>query len=180
MRIHGGVFIGLLAVASVGGGLVGAGWNQPQPVYHPDFNLSCPQPQRPQVNVSCPQPRVTTEEARTNWAQPPYEEVGFELAGSTLSVYDVDTYGEIYGKSMQPLLWTGHTAIMEEFDGQDLEEGDIIRFQVDGGGHAVHSVQGDYQEDGYVWTRGVNNRYGQRVELDAVTHVVKGVLYTSE
>ncbi len=63
----------------------------------------------------------------------------------------------ITGMSMQPAIWEGDTIYMEPVDGEDVELGDVIRFEDNQGFATIHAVIGTYRDWGYVSTAGYAN-----------------------
>ena len=115
-----------------------------------------------------------------NNIQSPHHSIDFSLQGDSLQVEDVDDYGRLYGSSMQPTIFDGHTVITRSFDGQDLEPGDIVRFEKDGKPY-IHRVKGDYQSQGYVVTQGDNNKRNDgKINTSKITDIVIGVLMTED
>jgi len=110
--------------------------------------------------------------------QPSHRNVQVDLEGSDAVISDVDAYGRLYGSSMQPTIFDGNTVISREFDGQDIEEGDIVRYERDES-YVLHRVTGDYQHEGYVETKGDNNKHTDgRIQVSDITHIVIGVIFT--
>lgn len=138
-----------------------------------------------QVNVSnsfspnVPQPNVSTDvrvdAAHNNYIQANNHDVGFSSSGTSLTVYGVDNWVTMYGSSMQPTMFTGHTALMREYEGGDLDEGSIVMTE----SSMVHRIKADYTgpRDFYA-TQGDNNKGSEVVKPSEITHVVVGVLYT--
>ncbi len=77
---------------------------------------------------------------------------------------------------MAPTIMDGDTVIPEEFDGQDLQEGMIVRANISGQ-IVVHRIVGNYQEQGWLKLSGDSEDSVQRVKTEQVTHVVKAVVY---
>lgn len=139
----------------------------------PECNVECPEPQRsiqPQVNIE-------DTSGAFNYIQAPYTPVDFDYNGNELSV-NVDALVRPEGKSMRPTIFSGNTLLMQEYTGETLSEGQIIRFR-NGDGYTVHRIEGVYTtSSGIYLTRGDNNDASERVNQEDITHVVKGVLFT--
>lgn len=99
-----------------------------------------------------------------------------ELYGQRLSIDDVDRLMNIYGSSMAPSIMEGDTLLLKKYEGQSLETGQIIAFDYNDK-TVAHRIVGDYQQNGYVLTRGDNNEYSERTNISSINYVVKGVVY---
>ena len=135
----------------------------------PTYNLSCPTP-----NVSAP--NVTVKDYPDNIQNADYD-TRTSYSSGTYSIKNIDAYGELYGSSMSPSIMDGDIVLSEEFEGQDLQEGMIIRFTTDDSGPIIHRIVGDYSPQGYVYTSGDRTDSREKVELENITHIVKAVIY---
>jgi len=127
-------------------------------------------------DVSCPEPAVNITNEYENIANPDIN-TDTRLIGDTLEVENIDITGKLYGNSMHPSIMDGDTVLLTEFNGQELEQGMIIRFKNQQGTYMIHRVWGNYQPIDYVMTKGDNNENMERVNVSQVTHVARGVLY---
>lgn len=135
----------------------------------PIYNLSCPE-----VNV--PKPNVTVKDFPDNIQNADYStDTGYE--SDTYSVHGVDATGELYGSSMAPSIMDGDVVLSEEYSGQELSEGMIIRFESESNGPIIHRIVGNYVEQGFVYTSGDRIDSREKVDLNQISHVVKGVVY---
>jgi hypothetical protein len=79
---------------------------------------------------------------------------------------------------MQPTIFSGNMALLQRYDGGEIEEGQILRY-TKGDSAAIHRVQANYLDTGgYLLMRGDNNRFSERIEKSQITHRVVGILYT--
>jgi len=78
---------------------------------------------------------------------------------------------------MQVAIWDGNTVCFREYNGQELKQGQVIRYR-ENGTYTVHTITGNYQERGYVKTRGYSRFKTRKIQLDQVTHIALGNLYT--
>ena len=113
----------------------------------------------------------------TNFQAPHLENLEYSVEDGQLTVDNVDFCGAIYGSSMQVGIWDDNTVCFREYTGQDLKQGQIIRYEVNET-YAVHSIVGDYEKLGYVDTQGYNTVQRERVEIERIRHVSIGILYT--
>lgn len=121
--------------------------------------------------------RETTQYVDKEDSSPIHNDVEFNLSGDELEVEDVDSYGEIYGSSMEPTLFNENTVIVREYTTQDIDQGDIVRYS-DEDNYVIHRVTGDYEDEGYVMTKGDNNVGSEKVLVEDIEHIIVGVLYT--
>lgn len=142
-------------------------------VYDPQYNLSCPEPKNEVQMVS----RDSEESSINNYIQAPYTEVDYNFEHQEVSVEADDTINP-EGKSMRPTVFSGNTLLLKDFEGGEIKEGEILRYE-DGDGFVIHRVQANYlKTSDYLLMRGDNNEYSSRITKDQVTHKVIGVLYT--
>jgi hypothetical protein len=91
---------------------------------------------------------------------------------------DVDAVSQPEGTSMEPAIYSGNTVLLQSYTSQDLEAGQIIRYDSEGG-HVIHRITSSYDDTrGYVITKGDNTRGTEKVSLNDITHITIGVLYT--
>ena len=133
------------------------------------------------VSLSCPtpivEPNVTVEDGFENIKNPDMD-TSFDYRSDKFIIEGIDAYGTVTGSSMNPSIQDGDIVFSERFEqGMDLEQGMIVRFVNSGGVAVVHRITGDYQDSGYLVTKGDNNERSERVNVSSVTHVVKGELY---
>lgn len=97
-------------------------------------------------------------------------------------VRGVDYTLDIEGMSMRPSLFTGHTVLVREYDGdRRLDEGAIVHVSGDEGG-MVHRINGIYLDSkGYYLVQGDNvDGIGDRIEPGDIQGVVVGVVYAGK
>lgn len=154
----------------------------------PEINIESPEapqvhtnytPPEQGINYTPPDQDITVKSSKANYIQANNHEVDYGFNEENLVVEDIDLTGKIYGTSMRPTMFSGHTMLLENYNNQELEEGDIIRFNTQSGAVA-HRIEGDYsfREEGYYLTRGDNNDGREKISPENITHIVKGVLYT--
>jgi len=135
----------------------------------PTYNLSCP---APEVKA----PNVTVKDYPDN-IQNANLDTEISYSSDTYKVHGIDAYGELYGSSMSPSIMDGDIVLSEKYEGQELQEGMIVRYKTDDSGPIIHRIVGDYQSRRYVITSGDGFDSKQKVKLDSITHIVKGVIY---
>jgi hypothetical protein len=133
------------------------------------------------VSLSCPKPivrpNVTVKDGFENIKNPDMS-TEFDYRSDKFIIEGIDAYGTVSGSSMNPSIQDGDIVFSEKFEqGMDLEQGMIVRFVNSGGVAVVHRITGDYQDSGYLVTKGDNNEGSEQVNVSSVTHVVKGELY---
>lgn len=135
-------------------------------------------PPNQDITYKPPDQDITVKSSKANYIQANNHEIDFQQTQSGITV-DIDDARPLYGTSMRPTIFSGHTLLLEEYTGQELEEGDIITFNTASGATA-HRIEGDYtfRENGYYVTRGDNNDGREQVNPENITYIVKGVLYT--
>lgn len=121
----------------------------------------------------------------TNYIQRNSHPIDFDMNwnNSNITIEDVDTWSQSYGKSMQPTMWSGHTLLMREVNPEkvSLREGMILRYESEDGGGVVHRLTGNYDRtSGELLMRGDNNQGSEVINTTQVTHKVIGVLYTED
>ena len=114
---------------------------------------------------------------QTNYIQAPYADPKYQSSKDSVTV-DVSSVSFPEGKSMQPTIFSGNMALLQRYDGEEIEEGQILRY-TKGDSAAIHRVQANYLDTGgYLLMRGDNNRFSERIEKSQITHRVVGILYT--
>ncbi|QIB75365.1 S26 family signal peptidase [Halogeometricum borinquense] len=140
---------------------------------------------QPVINVTCPDLDRNVSALKTELAeqfsqeyrgsiQGAHNDVDWDMHGGEVTI-EADIVSRIYGRSMQPTLFTGNRVVLVEYYGQDLSEGDIIRFE-NGDQHTIHRIRGDYELEGFVVTQGDANSGLEEVDLDRVTHVAHAII----
>jgi hypothetical protein len=128
-----------------------------------------------------PQGELKQESAVSSpgFIQAPYTKVNSTVGDNQVEV-EVSAVALPEGKSMRPTIFSDNMVLLEEYQGGEIREGQILRYS-SGDGHVIHRVQANYLDtSGYLLMKGDNNDYSTRVEPEKVTHRVLGVLYTSE
>ncbi len=144
-------------------------------VYNPSYNLSCPEPVR---NVQMTSTNQESPETNS-YIQAAYTSVDFDKNQQEVGI-SVSDVARPEGKSMRPTIFSGNTVLMEEYQGEEISEGEILRYSTDSG-YVIHRVQANYLDTGdYLLMRGDNNEHSSRIEQSQITHKVVGVLYTPE
>jgi len=117
------------------------------------------------------------EPPKYNYIQANYEDVNYSLGPESVTVKEVDQLVSVYGSSMRPTAFTGHTFLATEYDNQSLEEGTIVTTS----GGVAHRIEADYvSTSGYYMVRGDNGDSRERVSPEEIEMVVIGVLYTED
>lgn len=148
-------------------------------VHSPSYNLTCPE--IPEETVEASNTLDTDEGTRSinNYIQAPYTDVDYQLQDGKASI-SVDAVAHPEGKSMRPTIFSGNTVLLEEYDGGDITEGEILRYS-SGDRFVIHRVQANYLgTSDYLLMRGDNNDQSSRIEIDQVTHRVVGILPTEQ
>jgi len=115
------------------------------------------------------------EPPRYNYIQANYPGVNYSYEDGGILVEDLDEVITVYGSSMRPTMFTGHKALAVNYEGQSLEEGDIISTE----SGILHRIEANYvRTSGYYRVRGDNNERAEQVEPEEIDAVVVGVLYT--
>lgn len=154
----------------------------PDPVIRPNFSISttCPPLNYSKIENVCPEPNVTKEvniDMPYKNIQGSHHNIDYNFEGDDLCIDDTDTIMEMNGNSMQPTIFTGHEAIIKDYEDQILREGMIIIYDTERGSIG-HRISGNYlNTNGYVTTRGDNNQYFDTVYPENITGIVVGVLY---
>lgn len=118
-----------------------------------------------------PQPNIGTR------ARNPATDIDYRTQPEHVKVL-VDATSKPEGASMRPSIYSGNTVLLKNYTGENLESGQIIRYQ-SGAGHTIHRITASYDDtSGHVLTKGDNNDEPERVKVSTITHVAVGVLYT--
>lgn len=143
-------------------------------VYNPSYNLTCPEPVR---NVQF----TSTSSSETDtggYIQAAYTDVDYSFDGDEVTV-EASDISRPEGKSMRPTIFSGNTLMLEEYKGETITEGEILRYSTENG-YVIHRVQASYLDTGgYLLMKGDNNEHSSRINRSQVTHRVTGVLYTT-
>lgn len=122
---------------------------------------------RPNVSVTDPYHHIQNADHDTE----------VSMTAGNLNIDGVDSVMDTYGSSMAPTVMQDDKLLIQNYNNEkDLETGQIISFE-SGNGQTFHRIVGDYEERGYVLTRGDNNDYSEKVNLENVSYIVKGVVY---
>lgn len=154
-----------------------------QTYQEPNYNLSCPKPViKPEIQTSNPasneRDELRTGSETQNYIQNPETEINYEKNKRSVEV-GVDAVSKPEGMSMRPTIFTGNTVLLQEYNGKELESGQIIRYKSAEGGYVIHRIRASYLDtEGYLLVQGDNTESEERVEKEKITHRVKGVLYT--
>lgn len=145
----------------------------------PVFNLSCPDPVvKVSRTVEEDRDELRADSGVNNYIQNPETEVNYSRTDGLVSV-QVDAVSKPEGMSMRPTIFTENTVLLDEYGGEEIESGQIIRYESDDGGFVIHRVRANYLEtQGYLLVKGDNTDSSAKVEQSQVTHVVEGILYT--
>lgn len=145
----------------------------------PKYNLSCPEPVVKVGNQdSNDKDELRTGDGTRNYIQNPETNVGYQKRSDSVEI-EIDAVSKPEGMSMRPSIFSGNTLLLEEYNGETLKAGQIIRYSSSDGGHIVHRIRASYIETkGYLLVKGDNTDTQERVEKEDVTHLVYGVLYT--
>jgi hypothetical protein len=139
------------------------------------YSLTCSQPIPDTQNTGSDQLRSNTQ----GDADPDNPETTVEYDSTHNSIeVSVDAISQPEGTSMQPSIYSGNTVLLEEYRGENLDGGEIVRYR-SGEGHIIHRIESSYDDTrGYVLTKGDNSRTTEKVDTSRITHVAVGVLYT--
>lgn len=141
----------------------------------PSYQLTCSQPAPKEQAAEGDQLRTSNDSGVR--ARNPETQVDYQTYSEHLEVR-LDAVSKPEGASMRPSIYSGNTVLLEEYGGSDIESGQIIRYESNGG-HTIHRVTASYDDtSGYVVTKGDNNQESERVRVSEITHVALGVLYT--
>ncbi|WP_414837327.1 hypothetical protein ACK3SF_03610 [Candidatus Nanosalina sp. VS9-1] len=144
--------------------------------------------QTPTYNITCPEPQQDLRQADNlrsdgsqsninNYIQASYTDVDYSVGDGEASV-EVDAVAQPEGKSMRPTIFSGNTVLLQAYEGGEITEGEILRYET-GDGYVIHRVQANYLETSdYLLMRGDNNEHSSRINVDQVTHRAVGILYT--
>ena len=127
--------------------------------------------------VDCICNDTLTCEYRNNNIQAPHNEIEYYATDNAIIIKNVKDIGKLFGYSMQPAIFSGNSMIGVEYDGQKLKDGMIIRYKRNDK-FVVHRIKGCYEEWGYVTTQGDNTEYTENVDLDQITDIIVGVIFT--
>jgi len=111
-----------------------------------------------------------------NFIQGTHYDLKYALTESGLVILSSNDIGALSGSSMQPVIFDGNILIEKKYDGENLEEGQIVRFIRKDGAAVVHRVRADYGSTLYV--QGDSLKEGEVIDKKQVTHIVIGVLFT--
>jgi hypothetical protein len=134
---------------------------------------------------TCPQQIITSNAKEPSSAEQPTAQsvnniqaahinFNYSCGNKGLVISDVEC-GSITGNSMQPTLFTDNTILWFPYDGGELREGWIVRYNTSVGVRA-HRIKAVYSD--YVRTQGDNNLADEKVFRDDVISVSAGVLFT--
>lgn len=163
----------ILVVVAFGSGVIAS-----DTIYSHYYDFTEDKPEGTQVDMDFYQ-------GETNYIQRNSHPISFDFDWneSTVTINDIDTWSQSYGKSMQPTMWSGHTLLMREFNLEEdtLQEGMVLRYEKEDGGGVVHRLQGNYHRTSErLLLRGDNNRGPESIDSEQVTHQVVGVLYSED
>jgi hypothetical protein len=116
------------------------------------------------------------ENQNFNFIQGSHHNLEYGLSDFGFLINSADDYGLFNGPSMQPAIFDQNILIEQKYNGQELEEGMIIRFLRDNDQGVIHRVRADYGERVYV--QGDSLKEGEIISKDRITHIVIGVLFT--
>ena len=111
-----------------------------------------------------------------NYLQGSHNEVDYRLTNAGFLVSSADDFGKFNGPSMQPSIFDGNILIEKRYLGEELSEGQIVRFLRDDGYAVIHRIRANYGDKYYI--QGDSLKDGEIVEKNKITHVVVGVLFT--
>ena len=109
-----------------------------------------------------------------NIQAPHIEDLEIIIKDGNLIIKNISYCGTLTGSSMQPTIFTNNIVCYRKYIGQELKEGQIIRFE-DNGDFLIHRIKGIYGN--YVLTHGDNNLYSEIVNYTKITDVAIGVIY---
>lgn len=146
---------------------------------NPSYNLSCPEPVvQVEKSVKQEMDQLRTEKTSDYYIQNPESQISFNRTGKSINV-KIDAISRPEGMSMRPTIFTGNTVLLDKYEGGKLQEGQIIRYRSDDGGHIIHRIRSNYLDtEGYLQVKGDNTESSEKVEKGQVTHLVEGVLFT--
>jgi len=116
------------------------------------------------------------ENQNFNFIQGSHHDLTYSLSDFGMLINSADDYGLFNGPSMQPVIFDQNILIEQKYNGQELEEGMIIRFLRDNNQAVIHRVRADYGDRVYV--QGDALKEGEIISKDQITHIVIGVLFT--
>jgi hypothetical protein len=111
-----------------------------------------------------------------NFIQGAHNDIEYSLTEHGFLVRSADDSGLFNGPSMQPVIYDQNTLIEKTYNGENLTEGQVVRFLRDNGDAIVHRVRADYGDT--IFVQGDSLKDGEIISKDKVTHIVVGVLYT--
>ena len=145
------------------------------------YNLSCPEPiLKVDKSVEKERDELRASSETNNYIQNPETQVSYTEGEKSIKV-EVDAISRPEGTSMRPTIFAGNTVLLDEYSGEEIKAGQIIRYRSENGGHIIHRVRANYLDtDGYLLVKGDNTDSSEMVEKEQVTHLVEGVLYTRD
>ena len=121
---------------------------------------------------------LTTVESNQNFnfIQGSHHDLQYHLTPTGLLIVSANDFGLFNGPSMQPTIYDGNLLVEQKYNGEQLVEGQIIRFMRDDNTAVIHRVRADYGER--VFVQGDSLKDGEIINKDQITHLVIGILFT--
>ena len=111
-----------------------------------------------------------------NFIQGSHHNIEYQLTPEGFFISGANDFCIIKGASMQPALFEGNILIQEKYKNQNLTIGTIVRYIDNEGTPVIHRIRGVYNST--VNVQGDNLEEGEIINIDKITHVVIGVLFT--
>ena len=141
------------------------------------------EPKKENTNL-IPKKTVQVTTTSNNYKRVPIKSVSISKYSNYLKIFNLNDYGDVYSgsNSMHPTFESKDIVLEEKYTNQELKKGMIIRF-VKNGKATVHRIISLNYINGkliQVETQGDNNGFSEYVDIEDITHIVRGVIWNYE